>query len=364
MLSVKALIDRIALVVSTRQPTSYRALQSAIAARSGTTVYVVDRTIKARKNEWYACLPDLDPSKPTGQHFAIMVQEPTPANLRAVLKTIEDIAEIDGEVRPCLLELALDFFPRNPADPAEALMSRERIVGLLQRHHWSAGQGFLAHKPDAPRKVDRRQVYQEEEMKQTRYLFSAAGDKTHSDVELHELTVRNRALNPKPGNDLYLNATVYQGVLYAPRQINIQHKIADQRNSDKDTLAYLPNEERRGRVELTLTSLETLEQVGLKTVDDLAQCRFRKISRNLLGFRLPTCKADGDAINEAIAQMKTRGVYGVELNQRADNHELRQQMKPRPRKTDRHGMGLDDWPEMNALVGDALDGLQAKWRRF
>ena len=216
MLSVKALIDRIALVVSTRQPTSYRALQSAIAARSGTTVYVVDRTIKARKNEWYACLPDLDPSKPTGQHFAIMVQEPTPANLRAVLKTIEDIAEIDGEVRPCLLELALDFFPRNPADPAEALMSRERIVGLLQRHHWSAGQGFLAHKPDAPRKVDRRQVYQEEEMKQTRYLFSAAGDKTHSDVELHELTVRNRALNPKPGNDLYLNATVYQGVLNAP----------------------------------------------------------------------------------------------------------------------------------------------------
>jgi len=367
MVSVKALIDRVALVVSTKRLTSYQKLHRAITAKSGATVYVADRTIKPanpEKNKWQTLLPELDLSHLTGQHFAIMVQEPTPENLRLVLNAIDDHAGIDGVVRPFLLELALDFYPRNPANPDEVLLQREQIVGLLQPYHWSAGQDSHVHNPDVARTVDRRQVYEENSAKQTRNLFAATSKKIHSDIEVHKMIVRNRLLREKPGNDLYLNATVYQGALNAPRQTNIQHKIADQRNSDKNTLVYLSDDIRRAKIELTLTSLEALEQAGLTVVDDLAQCKFRTTSRSMLGFRLPTCMANGEDVLAAITQMNTRGVYGVEMNQRAQLYEQRQQMTPKPRKLDRDGWALVDWTEMNAMAGAASDSLQRRWQRF
>ncbi len=364
MASIVALIDRVAIVVDTKHPTSDQALQRGIAASMATAVYVADRTKDAGKSKWCASLPELDLSKPTGQHFAVMVQEPTPATLRTIMGTIEAIAGIDGQVRPFLLELAIDFYPTDQTDPVEALLTREKIVGLVQRHLWSAGSSLLDHEHHRPREADPRQVYSKDGKTATRFLFADSSGSRLSDMQLDEVSIRERLMTRRPGNDLNLNATIYRGDEAGPRRTNIQHKVADRRNPTKKTMTSLDARERRARIEVTLSSLEELEQAGLSTINELATCRFRSMRRNLLTFRLPTSGTDSGAIEDAIGQMKTRGVYGVEMAQRAAASEERSLLKPTPRNTDRDGRALVAWPEMNDLVGAALDRLHKTWRRF
>jgi len=54
-----------------------------------------------------------------------MLQNSTPGNFRGGLDIIDTVARIDGEVRPCLLGLAVDFHLRDPRDRFEALLARE-----------------------------------------------------------------------------------------------------------------------------------------------------------------------------------------------------------------------------------------------
>ena len=363
LLKVKALIDRIAISFTTVELTSHGNLQKAL-AQVGLTTFVWDRTLRLEKTDWRASLPQLDLSHLTGQHFSVMLQDPTPVNLRAAVSAIDMVAGLDGKVRMCLIELALDFYPRTLSDQSEALVSRELIVGLLQRHLWSAGEEYAADTLDKPRQADPRQVFHDGSRRPIRYLFADGNDQLHSDVQLSEASVRKRLMQAKPGNHLYLNSGIYRGRMNGPRQTNVQHKIADRRNADKATHIDLDNLDRRARVELTLTSPETLDAMGLKTVDDLAHISFRSLSRRMIAFRLPTCSANVSAIEVGIRHMKTRGIYGVEMNQRATEFEARMQTRPRPRSTDRDGFGLVDWPAMNEVVGAALDGLSARWCRF
>lgn len=365
MIRAKALIDRIAFTVTTKSLTDYRSLQKAISVAIGPGVYVADRTIRTQtKSDWLDRLPVLDLKKLTGYHFAVQLQEPTPTNLRAALDAIEALAGIDGNIRPCLLELAIDLYPRQMSDPVAAILTREQIVGLAQRHVWSAGIRFLTAETKAPRTVDPRQVYFDGKGIQTRYLFADGKKQYRSDHELQVEAVRRRLLTGKPGNELYLNATIYRGDDGGQHRTNIQHKIADRRNPSKGTKLDLPDQERRTRMEVTLTSFDALEQAGLKTLEDLATVRFRKMFQKVLSFRLPTCHAGNQAITETIAQFQNRGVHGVEMSQRAKLHEDRIRQTPRPRKIDREGLALTDWMEMNALVGDAVDRLGKTWRRF
>ncbi|KKL23914.1 hypothetical protein LCGC14_2420620, partial [marine sediment metagenome] len=217
---------------------------------------------------------------------------------------------------------------------------------------------------DKPRQADPRQVFHDGSRRQTRYLFADGNDQLHSDMQLKEASVRKRMMGAKQGNHLYLNSGIYRGCMNGPKQTNVRHKIADRRNADKATYIALGNQDRRARVELTLTSLEALGAVGLTTVDDLARISFRSLSRRMIAFRLPTCAANVSAIEVTIRQMTTRGVYVVEMNQRATTFEARMQARPRPRNTDRDGLGLIDWPAMNEVTGAALDRLRARWCRF
>jgi len=362
-LTVKALIDRIAFTVDTKILTSVKALKAELDRGSDLNLYVADRTIVKKGDEWWASLPKLDLSKVTGQHFVIMLQEPTPETLRAVLTAIADASGIEGDVRPFLIELAVDFYPRSQADQVDSLLTREQIVGFLQRHLWASSSRLLGIDPEIPRQFDPRQVYAGDSGLVTRYLF-AATSRFLSDSAFHDLATRRRILTAKAGNDLYINSTLYRGNRSAQLRTNVQHKIADERNTMKKTKVSLPNPERRGRAEVTLTSFETVEQFGLKRIEGLAHISFRKMTQELMRFRLATCTPDPAAVAAAIAQMKTRGVYGVEMHQRASNHEARERARPKPMNTDRDGWGLVDWPEMNHAVGAALDRLGKRWSRF
>ncbi|WPZ26231.1 hypothetical protein UM399_04330 [Sulfitobacter pontiacus] len=363
MLTVKALIDRIAFTVDTKTLTSVKALRAEIDRRCDLNLYVADQTIVKRGDEWWVSLPKLDIGKVTGQHFVIMLQEPTPATLRAVLTTIDDASGIEGDVRPFLIELAVDFYPRSSTDPVDSLLTREQIVGLLHRHHWASSSRLLGIDPEIPRQFDPRQLYASEVGRVTRYLF-AGTSRFLSDSAFQDQPTRQRILTAKAGNDLYLNSTLYRGQRYAQLQTNVQHKVTDEWNEARKTKVSLPNSERRGRAEVTLTSFGTVEQFELKRIEDLANISFRKMTRELMRFRLATCTPDPAAVAAAIAQMKTRGIYGVEMNQRAAMLDARMRTRPRPRSTDRDGYGLVDWPAMNEVVGAALDRLSARWRLF
>ncbi len=204
--------------------------------------------------------------------------EPTPASLRSVLKIVADVAGIDGDVRPFLIELAVDFYPRKPTNPVESLLIREQIVGLLQRHHWASSSRLLETNPGIPRKSDPRQVYSGASKSQTRSLFAGQNPEIVSDSDFQDMTARRQIIDALPGNDLYLNSTLYRGERNAPLRTNVQHKIADQRDENKTTLVSLSDEERRGRAEVTLTSLETLEAFGLRKIEDLTGYSFRKMT--------------------------------------------------------------------------------------
>lgn len=163
-------------------------------------------------------------------------------------------------------------------------------------------------------------------------------------------------------------ATLWKGAKNSNYQVSIQHKITDRRNGAKNTWHVLPDHERRARIEVTISGSETLRNRGLSAVNDLASVSFRKLTTPFLSFRLGTVEPWQHLLEDAQAQTRTRGVYGIELRDRAhaleEREELRRSGKNLPRKMDHEGQGLQSWPEMNDVIGDALDQLRGPWSVF
>lgn len=366
---VKALIDRIAILVNTREVTSWEKVKNAINREVGAINFVHDLTLRRAedKPDWRDQLPKPDMKKLTGQHFAILIQEPDPGILARILDLIDRDYGIDGEIIPFLLEMSVDFHPRDPGSPEEEILLREQMVGLLQRHHWASHSLLLGDNPETAAHADARQIYGKNSHQ--RFLFPRKkGDRINSDTQIKNDVVRKRILNANPGNDLYLDATIYKGIKLSPFLINIQNKIADRRNQTGKTMKILANEERRARIEVTITGTEQLQGLGFAAINDLAGLSFRKIRKSQLQFRLGTLNPQQHLLNEAIQQMKTRGIYGMEMKERARHQEERKQVRlatgKMSRSKDRDGLGLVDWPEMNTEVGHALDGLGNRWSGF
>ncbi|SEP18151.1 hypothetical protein SAMN04490248_13316 [Salinihabitans flavidus] len=136
----------------------------------------------------------------------------------------------------------------------------------------------------------------------------------------------------------------------------------------KQTLMVLPDQERRARVEVTISGTDTLKNCGLDTVDDLGRTSFRTLTKGLLNFKLPMIEPWQHLLDDAQTQMRTRGVHGIDLRMRALELEKREAQRRSgaklPRKTEREGMALQDWQEMNGAIGAALDELTRRWRSF
>jgi len=361
---VRALVDRMVIVLKTTTAVDAKVLQRKVKVATEATLFVHDRKNLAGKNEWADRLSELPTAAPAGQHFAILMQDVVPKGLSAIIQTITDCAGIDGPVRPSLLEVAVDFYPKGAPTQHGMLVGREQIVALLQRHHWASHELLLDDTVSKPKKSDPRQVYIGSDGKTvSRHLFAKAPSENYSDSQVDQPEVMNRILKAGIGNDLYLNAHIYRGTRTGKVQTNVQHKVEDRRDAAKRTSLKLTPEQCRGRVEFTLTGFDTLEAAGIKDVSDLSKVSFRTMAKHLIRFRLPTSAATTEDVSQTISQMTHRGVYGVELRQRAAHLAERAGMNPTPRNIDREGMGLIDWPEMNKVVGDALDRLTAKWKK-
>lgn len=206
-----------------------------------------------------------------------------------------------------------------------------------------------------------------------RYLFaheksSGRVYRSETDAMTSDLDIRSRILTTRPGFPLMLNATVVKGGKFAPHHVSVQNKVSDKRDPDKMTVVSLPNDKRRARVEVTISGTETLKKHSLGTIDDLGNISFRKLTKDFLSFKLGMIEPWQHLLEDAKAQMRTRGVYGIDLRLRALDFERRKAMKQAggklPRKTEREGMGLDDWEEMNDVLGRAIDELKRRWSGF
>lgn len=362
----KALIDRMVVLVETRDFVSPDRLHRAITQATKATTYVQDLTAKHGIVDWGTALPDPEPSKGPGHHFAILMQDPTPDSVTHILETIRDTKGITGDVTLHLIEIAVDFYPK-ATDPEDRIFHRERIVGFLQRHHWTPYALFCPDSLNAPRHIDGRQVFAERT--KPKYLFSRKqGSASGSDSNIGNAEVRARILTSKPGKPIYLNSTVWKGSKSSGAYVSIQHKIADRRNPEKKTMVMLPEDARRVRIEVTLSGNTSLKQQGLNTVNDLGSVSFRKLAKPFLSFKVGTIEPRQHLLEDAQTQLQSRGVFALELRERARRTEERERMRATrqnlPRNTDREGLGLDDWREMNDVVGRALDELGRRWRAF
>jgi hypothetical protein len=369
----EAVIDRIVILVNTTAPVRYDALYKQIRSAAAASVYVQDLTLKAGAIEWGVPLPEPDLRKKTGYHFAIMIQTPVPTTLSEIMRVIQDGVGVDGPVSLHLIEVSIDFYPQQFESPEQSLFLREQMVGLLQRHHWNQHSKFRDPLQASPRNIDARQVYRnvDERIRKAkiRYLFSHGGPLSqNADCEIELPGVRQRVLTQKTGEELYLNSTLVKGALNSHYLVRIQHKIADSRNRMKSSMDVLPDDKRRARIEVTISGSDKLEEQGLRTIDELATVSFRRLAKSCLSFRLAEIEPLQHLLDDAIEQMQTRGVYGIELRHRARalqvREERRRARKKLPPLNDREGQGLRSWQEMNDVVGKALDELQRRWSRF
>ncbi|WP_037374552.1 hypothetical protein [Sediminimonas qiaohouensis] len=369
---VDALIDRIAILFSTVRKIDDTTLNKQIKKETGRSYLVRDLTKQRDENAWGKPLREPDPGKRTGFHFALLIQDPAPEMLSAILDVIRDGPGIDGAVTVHMIEVSVDFYPTT-GDPQEAIQQREQMVGLLQRHHWAPQSCFLDPDIRTPRHIDARQIYDDPnrpagKQKRTRYLFADTSNTWAADGTLDLPEIRDRILTQRAGEDLYLNATFAKGGKHAAHHVTIQHKIADQRNPDNDTMTVLPDHDRRARVEVTISGSASLQERGLNTIDDLGKKSFRRLTRPYLTFKLGTTEPWQHLLEDAQAQMRTRGVYGLALRHRARALEEREQLRASgqklPRNQDREGLGLKAWEEMNVVTGKALDELTRRWRGF
>lgn len=159
---VKALIDRVVILINTTVKIDDRMLKEHIEKTTGTATFIRDLTKIKKEDAWGAPLPIPDLSKSTGYHFAIMIQEPMPEVLAAILKAITDGPGLIEPVQFHLIEVSVDFYPKKPVTPEEAVLRRERMVGLLQRHHWTRPSRILEPASAIPRYADARQLSEKE----------------------------------------------------------------------------------------------------------------------------------------------------------------------------------------------------------
>lgn len=133
-------------------------------------------------------------------------------------------------------------------------------------------------------------------------------------------------------------------------------------------MTVLSDPERRARVEITLSGTQTLQERGLNTIEDLSRISFRKLTKDFLTFKLGIIEPWEHLLKDAKAQMRIRGVHGIDLRTRALELERRNAMKQAgaklPRKREKEGMALLDWQEMNDGIGKALDELRRRWSSF
>ena len=104
----------------------------------------------------------------------------------------------------------------------------------------------------------------------------------------------------------------------------------------------------------------------MSSIEDLARRPFHKIRKQALLFKLATAEDSADAVDEAMSQLRSRGVYGVCLHARAlqTEDDLAHKGRNRPPRLPGEFVGVTNWDEMSVAVQGAVKPLNDRWQRF
>lgn len=371
--SIKAVIDRMVIVVMIAKSTTYMGIRKVIKDALGVSLAAKDVGVRVHRDEWTKriILPPAMRNQGTCRIFAILVQDPTPGRVASIVAAIDQSFGIIGDVLLTLLEVSLDFHARRDFDQAKRLGLREQMVGLLQRLHHTDAKMFEFYASDA------RQVTEQISSNPplTQYLFSSrknAGRK-RPDTDMTEEVVRKRLKHGSVGNQLWLDSTLYKGSTSEGLLFRIQHKITDRRNPETKTVDTLPDDQRRARIEVEISDMNELASLGLATLAGFQTFDFRAIHKKYLRLWFPTGGTDVASDVMTRQQLKDRGIYGCEIAQLLVDYELKQVQALAkkigiPAERDRTGAGPSTkrkaWSECNQVAGDAMDALTEVWQEF
>lgn len=347
---VEAVIDRLELTLDVAHWAHHRTVKSVIDKATGGSTFVKDLTENSRRLEnaheggfAFANTPG---------RFNIIVQEPTPAKIAAMLEALDKRFGLIGKPVITLLELSVDVYVDQLRGPADR--RREQMVTVLHRHHhhWIDPSMTLAAE-------DRRQVYDAGAKRLKRPLFEHKKGSTMlaSLRDANNPEARGLILGQTP-EAIILNASVYSIDRALGVEVALQHKVTDQRNKSSGSHIELLPRYRRARMEVILSG-DTLHQTyGITHLEDLTGERLRKIKRDHLSLYLPVLSDDPVQFAVEAERFARSGVYALDLYQRA-----RAKQAGHRTGMGKHGK-LVGWTEMNNRTGEAIDRLAKTWEGF
>ncbi|RWO41331.1 MAG: hypothetical protein EOS11_18305 [Mesorhizobium sp.] len=199
--------------------------------------------------------------------FRVRIQEPTTTDLLLAEEVVRAKWNLCEPVTIVGLEVSVDFKPRKPSDEALALM-----FGVLVRSHLPSRDVI-----DEP--ADRPRFAWDTGDDATRYVLGY--DPRHPDRSDAFL------LDPTKDKPAAIDSTYYAGAKGSQCAWRTMIKLLDKQNIATGAREVLPEEERRVRIEVTVDKGE-LNEMGIRSIEDLAGFKFQRFHGRYFKFVLPT----------------------------------------------------------------------------
>lgn len=250
--TASAVIDWVDLVFRTVRPTQWRWIFAEL-----------EKAIGSRSFVWQS----RDEDEVQYRDFRVRFQEPEIKDLLAAELAIERTWGLAHSTMVDNLEISVDFRPKVPSD-----VSMAKMFGVLIRSHLP-GRDVISELSDRPRFTWGKGKGK------TAHVLAAQKSKPERNNELLLATCKDR---PAVADSSY-----YVGAKEASPSWRTMTKIMDQQNKATGTRLILPENERRVRIEVTLSNTE-LRSIGIDTMATLMAFRFQTFQGLYFQFRLPT----------------------------------------------------------------------------
>lgn len=254
-----AVIDWVDLVFRTVRPTQWRWIFAEL-----------EKAIGSRSFVWQS----RDEDEVQYRDFRVRFQEPEIKDLLSAELAIERTWGLATSTMVENLEISVDFRPRTPSD-----VSLARIFGVLVRSHLP-GRDVISQPSDRPRFTWGKGKGK------TAHVLAAQKSKPERNNELLLATDKDRPV--------VADSSYYVGAKEASPSWRTMTKIMDQQNRATGKRLILSENERRVRIEVTLSNTE-LRSIGIDTIASLMAFRFQTFQGLYFQFRLPTF-ADAGAL--------------------------------------------------------------------
>lgn len=344
--SCRAVVDFVEVKVWLSRTTQFRFVQDQIVDLTGRTPWV--RGADQRSETL----------------FTIRIQDPDPTIVEQCLAGLRDHFGFEREPEVHMLEVSVDFTPREPSE-----LRRHRMIGVLTRHLYP-DVDFLSDRLSRP-----LMRWGKAGDKKMRHLV---GDSPHNDFG-HLL--RWPVSDAQPAAD----ATLYVGAQLGRAQWKIMDKIFNDQNHRAGIKVALDDKEKRARVEVTLNR-EELGSLGIGSLGSLWGFRFAKMQGRYFQFVLPTFGRSSSRVKPAVAavfdesrrtRFRTSGVLGLVIMDKAykrfhaDNRKsvakTIRTLGLKIARAERVGAGsmmtFVKYEELNGRVSSALEKLGERTRR-